>query len=414
MLANMRRIRSAVRMLISALSPRTSCEMPMTYWRRTLAVRASFAVLAALAVVAAPCLADSWGTAVHRGANVGLWLAAADLKVLRAWGADHVRAQLLAKNMPVEDRDGRCTFTDEAWKRLEAFLAGAREAGLKVVLDLHQQGAFFPAENWKAEAQGAWDDPASRGRLASLWRSLAERFAADRDLVLGYDLLNEPVPPYTEAGSQSWNEVAAAAVKAIREVDAFHTVIVECASYANPAGMAKLNPVADANVVYSFHMYQPHEFTEQGTRPQWPFGQQYPGEVALGWDAKTPTLVDRQWLEASLKPVAEFQQRTRARVWVGEFSARRDAPDGSACRYLRDVLELFEARGWSWAYHAFRESGLWDLERCSDGNCQERHATTDRLELLREHWSRRAPPVAGSRSAASGLVGQLTNLCRLV
>jgi len=67
---------------------------------------------------------DSWGRGPHRGANVGLWLTTSDLKVLRSWGADHVRAQMLPKNMPVIRRTANdVTFTEDAWQRLDAFVA---------------------------------------------------------------------------------------------------------------------------------------------------------------------------------------------------------------------------------------------------------------------------------------------------
>lgn len=326
---------------------------------------------------------DSWGRGPHRGANVGLWLTTSDLKVLRSWGADHVRAQMLPKNMPVTEADGDVTFTHDAWQRLDAFVARAREAGLRVVLDLHAHGLFFPDAYWTDDARRAWADPRQRARFAQVWRHIAERYGQDRTTVLGYDILNEPHPPRGDSGLRAWNEVAAQVVRSIRSVDTHHTIIVECPSYANPAGMAGLEPVADGNVVYSFHMYMPHEFTEQGTRPQWPFGQRYPGIVGLGWSEKRPTRIDRQWLEHAVAPARDFQRRTGCRIWVGEFSARRDAPDGSACRYLKDVLDMFEREGWSWAYHAFRESQTWDLERCAQSGPQKRGPSTPRLELLK-------------------------------
>jgi len=43
-------------------------------------------------------------------------------------------------------------------------------------------------------------------------------------------------------------------------------------------------------------------------------------------------------------------------MYIGEFSAIRWAPDGSAYRYLKDLIDVFEAHGWDWSYHAFRES----------------------------------------------------------
>lgn len=315
-----------------------------------------------------------------------MWLRASDLRVLASWGADHVRLQILSPYL--EEADGQVWLKAESEASLVRFLDEADQVGLGVVVDCHAHGLFFPDENWRPEALAQWREPGAAAKLAGFWRRLA-RLCSGRPAVIGYDLLNEPHPPYSDEGYQAWNRVAQLLTRAIRQVDPSHTVVVECASYANPGGMANLEPVSDPNVVYSFHMYLPHEFTEQGTRPQWPSGQVYPGTIGLGWDEKTPTLVDAAWLRESVQAVVEFQRRHGARIWVGEFSARRDAPQDSALRYLSDVLALFDEQGWDWAYHAFRESRLWDLELDADPEAKTRRDSTPRLELLRGYWSRR-------------------------
>ncbi len=48
-------------------------------------------------------------------------------------------------------------------------------------------------------------------------------------------------------------------------------------------------------------------------------------------------------------------------MFVGEFSAIRIAPTGSAVRYLEDVTSLFEEFGFDWTYHAYREWQGWSL-----------------------------------------------------
>ena len=85
----------------------------------------------------------------------------------------------------------------------------------------------------------------------------------------------------------------------------------------------------------------------------------YPGEI----DGKR---WDKAQLEAALKPVVEFQRKYGVHIYIGEFSAIRWAPDGSACRYLKDLIDIFEAHDWDWSYHAFREWDGWSVEHGSD------------------------------------------------
>ena len=63
-----------------------------------------------------------------------------------------------------------------------------------------------------------------------------------------------------------------------------------------------------------------------------------------------------------LKYVDEFRSRWKVPVYVGEFSVVRWVPKDGAVRWLQDVIDLFEVRGWSWSYHAFREWHGWSLE----------------------------------------------------
>jgi hypothetical protein len=63
-----------------------------------------------------------------------------------------------------------------------------------------------------------------------------------------------------------------------------------------------------------------------------------------------------------LAPADAFQATWGVPIYIGEFSAVRWAPAPDAARWLLDVINLLEARGWSWSYHAFREWNGWDLE----------------------------------------------------
>jgi hypothetical protein len=103
-------------------------------------------------------------------------------------------------------------------------------------------------------------------------------------------------------------------------------------------------------------MYNPHEFTHQGVfGPSEPIA--YPGRIAnMTWDKAA--------LEKSMGPAIEFAQRYRVHMYVGEFSAIRWAPGAAA--YLDDLISIFEAHGWDWSYHAFREWDGWSVEYDTD------------------------------------------------
>lgn len=344
-----------------------------------------------------PSSADSWGERVHRGMTRGFGLAPdlgldiEDLRTLKSWGADHFHLVLKMRYLPVVERGEKVTFSEEAWRRLDSFLQLAKGAGLKVVLLLGGEfhDYFFTRQEkwWRPEALPPWLEPKRRRKLASLWREIAKRYASDREVILGYNILDEPHPPLTKEGFEAWNEIAAEVAKAIREVDKYHTIVVTCAYFGVPKGMEHLKPLPVKGAVYCFTMYLPHAFTHQGIGGR-PFGVVYPGPMKIGGKE---AFVNHYWLERALKPVDEFQRRTGARIYVGGFSAIRYAPKGSAYQYVRDLIELFEERGWSWAYHSFRGWDGWDAERCSVRECRRRHKATARLELLKLAFRGRFP-----------------------
>jgi hypothetical protein len=232
-------------------------------------------------------------------------------------------------------------------------------------------------------------DPACQEKFVRVWEHLATRYKGSTS-IWGYDLVNEPVESFIEEGCDDWQALAERTARAIRAIDPVRTLIVEPAAWGGPGGLADLVPLSVSNVVYSVHMYLPHAFTHQGVHGPGP-SYRYPGMI----DGK---LWDKAQLEAALQPVIEFQRRYGVHIYIGEFSAIRWAPEGSAARYLSDVIDLFEAHGWDWTYHAFREWHGWSVEHGTDrSDILPAGTPTDRQRLLQGWFSRNVKPAAMSR-----------------
>lgn len=154
-----------------------------------------------------------------------------------------------------------------------------------------------------------WDDPTQEPRLRLLWTTLAERYK-DEPAVLGYDLFNEPTPPDPER----WWTLCAALVATVRAVDPRHVLVIEPPLLEG----AELRTLADPQVLYSVHFYEPLLFTHQGA--DWigdvpfPMDVNYPGEI--------PSIVE---LESSDGPGLEGDSET----WVKLESEEVTAPKGA-------------------------------------------------------------------------------------
>jgi len=138
---------------------------------------------------------------------------------------------------------------EERAGQLEVAIRRFQRAGLLVVVDIHN-------EDRDAELNPAWQDA-----FVKFWSALATRLnALDPDLTV-LEIINEPVFSKRE---EEWNTFNARLAAAIRQSAPQHTIMTSGPNWGGIDGLKKLKLLADKNVVYSFHCYDPFPFTHQG------------------------------------------------------------------------------------------------------------------------------------------------------
>lgn len=321
-----------------------------------------------------------------RGAMVGPRIDTESLREFgREWNANLIRWQLIRRGPIADplDMDAFDRWLHEELARLDQLLPVCQEAGLLLVLDLHSPpGGRQTQGGYAGSDYGLFNNAACQQKFVEVWHHIARRYKSNQ-AIWAYDLANEPVESDVGEDLDDWHALAERAAKAIRAIDPQRAIIVEPSQWGSPSGLKTFEPIDVPNVVYSVHMYAPHSFTHQNVHsPTTPIT--YPGQV----DGR---MWDKRELEKTLAPVVEFQKRYNVHIYIGEFSAIRWAPDKSAYRYLRDVIDIFEAHGWDWTYHAFREWDGWSVEHGPDRGDHSTAATpTDREELLRSWYAKNA------------------------
>ena len=323
-----------------------------------------------------------------RGAMVGSDIDEEGLRVFgQEWNANLIRWQLirLEKFDNPLDLAAYDRWLQSALTKLDSVLPWCEKYRLRVVVDLHSPpGGGITGGGYAGSDRGLFTDAASQRKFVEVWRHIARRYKDSR-AIWGYDLANEPVESAAGEELADWQGLAQRAAEAIRAIDAQRTIIVEPPDWGDPSGLRELCPLTVPNVVYSVHMYLPHAFTHQGVGGRGK-SYRYPGEI----DGKQ---WDKTALEAALKPVVDFQRRYGVHIYIGEFSAIRWAPDGSACRYLKDLIDIFEAHDWDWSYHAFREWDGWSVEHGGNPDDHRRAVVpTDREKLLRSWFAKDRKP----------------------
>ena len=115
--------------------------------------------------------------------------------------------------------------------------------------------------------------------------------------------------------------------------------------------------------------------------------------LVLGLEQVSGKAWDKAQLEKALQPVITFQSRFGVHIYIGEFSVIRWAPDESACRYLSDLIDIFESHSWDWSYHAFREWSGWSVEHGSDRqDTRPASSPTERQRVLRRWFALNRKP----------------------
>jgi len=108
-----------------------------------------------------------------------------------------------------------------------------------------------------------WTNEDLRSSFVANWRWFSETFRND-SAIAGLDLLNEPNPPGVLKNAQElWHPLAAQAIDAIRSTGVKLPIIFEGIGGGQAIGMRELKPFNDSEIVYSFHLYTPHDITHQ-------------------------------------------------------------------------------------------------------------------------------------------------------
>jgi endoglucanase len=312
---------------------------------------------------------------LKRGINLSMWYAQSsdysaarlasyttpqDFALVRALGFDHVRVSIDPVQLIAEKQSG--SLNPAAMERLDKTVGQLTALGLAVVLDIHPEEAF--EKDVVSTEEG-------RARFFNFWHNFAHHYATTDPSLVYFEILNEP----HDVDAYRWSGEQARLVEIIRSQAPQHTIIAGSGNYDSLDSLVATEPVRDDNVIYTFHFYQPFEFTHQGA--SWAgVGQIYLRHVPYpsSPDAVAPLLASepdevarvglaRYGLErwnagriAGEVSLADEWARTRhVPLWCGEFGAytKNSLPEARA-QWIGDVRRGLEASGIGWA--------MWDYQ----------------------------------------------------
>jgi len=239
------------------------------------------------------------------------YITQADIGFIKRSGFNSVRVPFSYRLFVSETTPVR--FEGEGYGLLDKVVAWCKQEKLYVILDMHAAPGGQTGDN----IDDSWgypflyENPESQDLLINLWRKLALRYR-NEPAVIGYDLLNEPIAHYFEAGKLNLKlePLYRRVVTAIRQVDRNHLIFLVGAQW--DTNFKVFGPPFDAKLVYTFHKY---------------------------------------WMDVNQGAIQEyldFRAKHNVPIWMGESGENTD-------EWINSFSRLLEANNIGWCFWPYKK-----------------------------------------------------------
>jgi len=208
------------------------------------------------------------------------YVTAEDIRFIKQSGFNSVRVPFHFRLFVTEDEPVR--LEGVGYEMLDRVVGWCRREGLYVVLDMHGAPGGQTGDN----IDDSWGYPflfesaEAQELTIRLWRKVAARYR-DETVVIGYDLLNEPIAHYFDAAhfNPRLEPLYKKIVKGIREVDRNHVIFLGGAQW--DTNFKVFGPPFDDKLAYTFHKYW-MEVKQEAVQEYVDFSQKYNVPLYMG------------------------------------------------------------------------------------------------------------------------------------
>jgi endoglucanase len=221
------------------------------------------------------------------------YITEADIDRLEKSGFNSIRVPIHWKLFDSDDAEG--------FRLVDHLVQWARKDGIYVILDLHCAPGGQTGTNIDDSVGYPWlySSPEAQAHTVAIWRRIAAHYSKET-IVLGYDLLNEPIPhfPKLQEYNKDLEPLYRKLTEAIRQVDRNHVLIFGGAQW--DSNFKVFGAPFDSNAMYTFHKY---------------------------WTAPDVSII-RDYLD--------FRDRYHVPIWLGESGENKDEWISAFTRTLED------------------------------------------------------------------------------
>lgn len=269
-----------------------------------------------------------------------------DVKYIASLKMDHIRLgfdQIVVEEKPY-------TYREDIFQLIDNFVGWCEKYHLNVVLNLHK--AIGNYADISEDVQ-LLDNDELQKRFIGLWVAFEHRYANHPQVA--FELLNE----VRDVNPELWNNLAERTLKAIRAINPTRKIIIGSTCWNSPDKLKYLKVYDDDNVIYTFHFYEPFEFThQQGVLQAAPLYYNrklsYPSDATpyreykrFVYNEKQPykgfERIDKEWMRHALQGAFDFMQQHPGKIlWAGEFGTIRHIKMEYRENWMADLISLLQ------------------------------------------------------------------------
>lgn len=185
------------------------------------------------------------------------YITRSDIEFIARQGANTIRLPFNYRLFTNEDYMG-LTANQDGFARIDSLIGWCRDNNLYLILDMHDCPGGQTGDNIDDSYGYPWlfDSEQSQQQFCEIWQNIARHYK-DEPVVLGYELMNEPLAPYFDNKEELNNKLEPLykrAVRAIREVDTNHVILLGGARWNSDFYMFT-DWQFDNNIMYTCHRY---------------------------------------------------------------------------------------------------------------------------------------------------------------
>lgn len=266
------------------------------------------------------------------------YIAEPDIAFLAKQGFTFVRLPFNYRHFESDLAPGQ--WIESGFRELNRVVELCRKYKLWALLDLHAAPGAQARDQNAGSAYGEtflWSYKDFMARTVALWKEIARRYRGDATIA-GYNLLCEPVTDDVPR----LNDFYAAVIRAIREVDPDHLIVLDSNRWAKDISSLEDRLFEDPQVIPALHHYYMDDRSFARLT-------KYP-------DAMDGKICDRNALAATLN--GKYDQRRICRpVMASEFGINRrlDQPFSAQLAITRDLVSIFEENNWGWSMWCYKD-----------------------------------------------------------